>query len=386
MAIGDYLEQYTYPILIKSALSKVPKSIDSREGSVIYDALAPACYELANYYMRLRKLLMETFAITASGEYLDLRVAEQGVKRYAETRAKKRGDFTHSDGTPTVVPLGARFSTVGESKPINYVIIEQYEQNENAVLGAYVLQCEEFGTCGNSYIGELLPITYIHNLGSATMSDLIVPARDTETDDDLRIRYFLAINDKPFGGNVAQYDQELKAIAGVGEVQVYPVWNGGGTVKCSVIDTELNIVTSDFLDLLQQAIDPENMDGERGDGLGLAPIGHVVTVVTPSEVVLNITATIRLMSGYNRAAVQAAVEVAITEYIITLKKNWGVGDELNRYALSIYTSRITAAILSVSGIANVTNIMVNGQSGDIELEQSSALQQLPKLGTVTLDG
>lgn len=89
----------------------------------------------------------------------------------------------------------------------------------------------------------------------------------------MRIRYFLAINDKSFSGNVAQYDQELKAIAGVGEVQVYPVWNGGGTVKCSVIDTELNIVTSDFLDLLQQAI---------------------------------------------------------AEYIATLKKNWGVGDELNQ--------------------------------------------------------
>lgn len=388
--VGDYLENYTYTELMKSALSHVPVTVDSREGSIIYDALAPACYELANYYMRLRKLLLETFALTSSGEYLDLRVAEQGIKRYAATKALKRGDFSKKDISnelsPISVPTGSKFSTVGKSSPLNYIAIEPYKQDDVIVPGAYVLQCEDEGTIGNSYVGELLPITYMSGLDIATMSTLLVPARDVETDDDLRQRYFWAINNKPFGGNIAQYDSELKAMPGIGEVQIYPVWDGGGTVKCSIVDTEYNAVSSDFLNRIQLEVDPENSVGVQGSGLGIAPIGHVVSIVTPTELIINIEATVILLSGYNITTVQPSVERAVKEYILTLKKSWGHSDDLNRYALSVYSAKLTAAILSVSGIANVTNVLINNRVGDLELKQTATEQQLPKFGAVTLNG
>ena len=98
--IGDYLEQYTFEYLMEQALSRVPDTIDKREGSIIYDALAPACYELAEYYMNLRKILIDTYALTASGEYLDLRVAEQGLTRYAATYATKKGTFVNNSDEP----------------------------------------------------------------------------------------------------------------------------------------------------------------------------------------------------------------------------------------------------------------------------------------------
>ena len=41
--IGDKLEQYTYKYLMSQALSFVDDSLDKREGSIIYDALAPFC-------------------------------------------------------------------------------------------------------------------------------------------------------------------------------------------------------------------------------------------------------------------------------------------------------------------------------------------------------
>ena len=43
--IGDFLEKYTFDYLMNDALSRVNENIDTREGSIIYDALAPACYE-----------------------------------------------------------------------------------------------------------------------------------------------------------------------------------------------------------------------------------------------------------------------------------------------------------------------------------------------------
>ena len=53
--IGDFLEKYTFDYLMNDALSRVNENIDTREGSIIYDALAPACYELAGFLFAVKK-------------------------------------------------------------------------------------------------------------------------------------------------------------------------------------------------------------------------------------------------------------------------------------------------------------------------------------------
>lgn len=377
--IGDYLDKYTFKYLMESALDNVPDSLDKREGSIIYDALAPACYELAEYYMELKKILENTFASTASNEYLDLRAAEQGLERYAASYAVKRGDFLTSSGNPAVIPIGSRFSVISDTLNLNYEVTEAYLDEFGAVVpGAYRMTCEEIGTQGNSYTGPLIPITFISSLKTATLSDLLVPARDEETDDELRDRYFLTVNDKPFGGNLAQYDSELKSIDGVGEVQIYPVWNGGGSVKLSVIDAEYNIITNDFITTLQNMIDPT----PQGTGLGLAPIGHTVTVTTPTEKTIDITATVVIESGYTLGQITPLIEEAIESYLLGLREIWGISDDLNNYALAVYIARINAAVLGVAGIANITGTTINGLASDLILTQDATTQELPVLGTV----
>ena len=384
--IGDYLEQYTFEYLMEQALSRVSDTIDKREGSIIYDALAPACYELSEYYMNLRKILIDTYASTAHGEYLDLRAAEQGISRFQATYAVKKGEFTTTSDNPAIIPIGSRFSSISDYMPINYVVTEVYK-NEfgESVPGAYLLRCEELGSKGNSYSGNIIPIDNIPNLKTAILTDLIIPAQDIEDDEDLRIRYFDKVNEKAFGGNIAQYDEELKAIDGVGEVQIYPVWNGGGTVKCSIIDAEYNAVSEDFINTVQNMIDPENAQGVQGTGLGLAPIGHQVTITTPTEIAINIETTIVLNNGYTLPQIEPLIQQAIAEYLLTLRKAWGIGDDLNQYTLAVYVARINSAILSVSGVANVTDTLINGFAQDLILEQSAATQELPQLGTVIIN-
>mgnify|MGYP001114869070 CR=1 FL=1 len=381
--IGEYLENYTFSYLLNQALSKVPDTIDKREGSIIYDALAPACYELSEYYMNLRKILIDTFAETASEEYLDLRVAEQGIQRYQATYATKKGIFVNNLDLPALIPIGSRFSTVSDEEAVNYYVSEIYtDELGSPVAGAYKLVCEMIGTVGNNYVGDLIPITHINNLKTALMTDLIIPARDIETDEELRTRYFLAINEKPFGGNIAQYDQEIKTIEGVGEIQVYPVWDGGGTVKCSIIDAEYNAISSEFIDVIQNKVDPENVPGQ---GLGMAPIGHTVTITTPTEVDINISADITLLSGYELVQLQPEIEQVLYNYLLSLRKVWGIGNELNQYSLTVYLARITATILTVTGVANVTSTEINGVAEDLVLEQTALIQELPQLGTVILN-
>ena len=227
-------------------------------------------------------------------------------------------------------------------------------------------------------------ITFIQGLASATMSTLIQPARDTETDDELRERYFDGLNQKAFGGNIADYREKVLEIEGVGGVQIYPVWNGGGTVKLSIVDTEYNPATSEFIELVANEIDPENYEGEKGTGLGIAPIGHKVTVTTPTETDIDVSATLTLKSGYQLGQVEDAVKQQISDYLLSLRREWDNADNMNRYSLSVFLARVSSAIINVTGVDNVTNLTLNGEAEDIELPQTGASQSVPVLGEVTL--
>ncbi len=50
-------ESITFESIIKRMLSKIPSDMDKREGSIIYDALAPVALELQLMYIELDNIL-----------------------------------------------------------------------------------------------------------------------------------------------------------------------------------------------------------------------------------------------------------------------------------------------------------------------------------------
>ena len=58
-------EEYTDEAILNRTLSEIPNSIDKREGSIIYDALAPFANELAKFYFELVNKVDLLFADTA---------------------------------------------------------------------------------------------------------------------------------------------------------------------------------------------------------------------------------------------------------------------------------------------------------------------------------
>lgn len=379
--IGDNLEIYSFDYLLKKALSNVPNTVDKRQGSIIYDALAPACYNLAQLYMDLRQVYLDTFAATATGENLDYRCSEHGITRVAATYAKKKAVFVDSDGAPVSVLIGSRFYT-DEEEPLTYVV-ESADTSE----GTYILKCETAGKAGNDYIGNLIAVTYIFNLASATMTDLVETAVDTEDDDSLRTRFYEAVNERAFGGNFYDYvtkirDIEIDGAKIIGKVQVYPTWQGGGTVKCCVVDPSLEPFEATDLEAIKNVVDPTDYTGE---GLGIAPIGHQVTISTASVVNINITATVTLASGATLSQVEPLIYEAVSNYIDEVRDNWAVYDQYNKYSLAVYKAKVVAMMLSASSkVVNVPSLLINGVDSDLILTETSATQQIPKLEEVVL--
>lgn len=361
----------TYSEILQSMLENVPDTYDKRDTAPIPTALGPAAYALAGFYLALDQVQQQAFIQTATGSALDMLAVLGGISRYPASSAVRLGVFN------TSVPIGSRFSTINGSDSINFTVTAATQTQYQ-----YQLTAETAGTIGNDYTGPILPITTIPGLTSAQITDILVPGDDEETDSDLRARLIETLNERPFGGNIAAYRTNILAIDGVGAVQVYPTWNGGGTVACSVLGSDFLPASSQLVENVQNAIDPPT----QGLGLGLAPIGAQVTITAPSEVTVNVSATVTLAAGYELAQVQPLVEASIEAYLLSVRQAWGdqLGTTTVEYSADVYLSRVLAAIVGTTGVVNATNVQLNGGTADLSLTQTGAAQQIPVMGTVTL--
>lgn len=370
------LSQQTYQNILTQMLDQVPATFDKRDTSPIPTALGPAAYALEGYYISLNQVQLAAYVQTATGQALDYLAVIAGLTRYPASAAVRLGIFDMA------VPIGSRYSTINGADSINF-------QATAATTGKtegdyyYQLTAETPGSIGNEYTGPILPITAIPGLNSAQITDILVPGDDEESDEDFRARIIEALNDRPFGGNIASYRTYIMAIDGVGAVQVYPTWNGGGTVKCSVLGADFLPASPTLVENVQNAVDPPP---NQGLGLGTAPIGAQVTVVAPEELTVNVSATLQLASGYAIGQVQTPIQQAIENYMLSVRQEWAtpVNTTSVEYQANVYVARIVAAIVSVPGVINATNVQLNGGTADLLLAETGATQQVPITGTVTL--
>lgn len=368
--------------LIDMAMEKVPADVDRRVGSIIYDTIASVAVPLLFMALEGAQIDQATYIESSYGEYLDLRVAEKALTRYPATKAIKRARFTRNDEPATNIPADTRFSAIDNDDGLTYKVLNQIEDTP----GDYLVECEVEGTVGNLYYGSLMPISYIDTLSSAEIIADYQEARDVESDNDLRQRYLDVYKRSSFGGNVSQYDEEVKKLDGVGEVQVYRAYPSSGHVTLSVVGPGYRKISTDLIKTLQDTIDP-TINNQQGTGLGIAPIFHKVHVTTPTEQIIPISFTLQVDNGYTIEQLRALISEKIEEYFSQLRKEWGVLDTTTHsYNLTIYTTRLIVALLGITGITNVTDIRINGAVGDYSLVETGEQQMLPILGTVTING
>ncbi|WP_413627678.1 baseplate J/gp47 family protein [Fructilactobacillus vespulae] len=372
----EELQKMDFEYFMQKALERVPDNIDKREGSVIYDALAPACYNMAEVTLNFYNMNLNSYVQTAVGEFLDYRAIERGMKRKAATNAKVAASFIDSNGKPIDIDLKTRFSSVGNS-PIYYQVIEK------VLPGKYILESEEVGQVANKYTGQILPISNINGFGFGEVTKVEVPARDIESDDELRTRILESNVFSEYGGNVSDYIKIIKSMKDVGAVQVYPTWNGGGTVKLVIVDNNFNIPSIKLVKDTQEVIDPTD---NQGNGYGIAPIGHKVTVDGPTARTLDFSLSIDLDDGLSSSDLNPQITKAINDFIDSLKRTkWNELRNERSYQMIIYRSQLISALLKIEGILNVSKIKINNQEKDIKLTFDNKLQELPVVGSVVVN-
>lgn len=400
-------EGITYELLLDRMLKKALETngkLDSREGSLLWLGQAPAAVELQNLYIALDEVLKETFADSASRPHLILRAAERGLSPKPATAAVLEMTITPASMT---LAMGERFS-IGE---LNYTVTKAVWP------GVYEITCEETGEAGNDYGATVIPIEYVEGLETCTITALLVPGEDEEDTEVFRQRYFNSLNAQVFGGNRQDYLEKINSLHGVGGVKIYRAWNSdirpadlippegteewigvisapesvkewlntvfaaangnkltvGGTVKVVIIDSTFSSPSETLVDQVQTAVDPLQNTGE---GMGIAPIGHVVRVEGVVDETVNLSFNLTYQTGWDWEAVQPYVEEAVNGYFKELAQGWADQNE----TLVVRISQLESRILGLNGIIDVADTTINGDVSNFVL----TLDHIPVLGTITV--
>ena len=382
-----YSEENTFEkIMTRMLANERLSNVDKRVGSIAYDAIAPCAMELAELYMKMEILESQTYLLTATGNSLDKRVYDFGVVRRDGTFAQRIGKFqkykTNADGdfeldeygnkilVDMEIPIDSRF-TIPENSTLIYRYIGKIDGHE-------ILQCEQSGSGGNTHVGTILPIISINDLIAAKITGTYKPAEDRETDDELRKRTLEIINSESFGGNIADYIEFTNDIDGVGNTKVFPAWQFNGSVLLSIVDQQFNPVSQEFIAKVKETIDPEENSGE---GVGIAPIGHYVTITTPQKIEIKISMTVQLEVDVEVANVQENIEREIESYFNSVRREFGQDK-----TLAIYRSRVIDSVLNVKEVLNVTNVLLNDSDEDVIMTDTANIggQKLPFLKEVVI--
>lgn len=372
--MSAYSDGNSFKEIMERMLShELLEKYDKREGSVAYNTTAPVSIEIANLFTALDIFSEQSYLMTATGSNLDRRAADFGLKRIAATYAERIGSFVNDYGDAVEVPVGTRFSTPADKgEQIYFTYIGIYDAHK-------ILRCDTAGTVGNTYIGDLVAIDFVRGLAKASIVDTYVLANDTESDDDFRNRVKDSLTIKSFGGNISQYIETVREMSGIGNCKIFPAWEGIGEVLVSVVSGTYDPVPSTVIDRIKEDLDPT---GSSGEGNGLVPIGHKVTVTTPQKYPCDIFARITLKGGYIISDIQQKLIGILEDYFFRLRKTFAQDVEI-----SVFRSRISEALLTHPALMNVSKILINGFEEDVTLVDTATVdgQHLPYLGEVTFE-
>ena len=334
-------ENMTYEELVKAMLDKVTSDVDKREGSLIFDAVAPCAFFLTQQKFQLVNFIDLLLPDTALGEYLDRVVSAYGIERKAATPAVRKMV------TSAPVELGTRWGI----DEIVYAVTDQLDSNQ------YEVTCETAGDIGNQYSGAMSPVSNGISGVTAELTDILTAGTDEEKDVAMRERFYTKVRMPATSGNAYHYQQWALEVPGTGAAKVFPLDDGPGTVTVLVVDDDMEI-SSSLPDTVADYIET------------VRPIGATVTVESPAALTITISANVVLDGSREIADIKADYEAAVKTFL--------KDTIFTTYRVSY--ARLSALLLDVAGVEDFDSFQLNSGTGNVMVED----KQIPVLGTVSL--
>lgn len=345
----------TKDTILNRMKAKIADDIDKRQGSIVHDLLSPGSIEKEMLYAELDNVLAFGFADSSYGQFLEQRTKELGI--YRKQARKATGSVTFTGEVGTVIAIGTKVST-DESEPLYFLTTE--EKTLDSIGEATIpVKAEAAGANGNVAqqtitltLGDLVGVTSVIN------STAFTGGVDEEEDNALLERYLEKVQTPATSGNKYQYRNWAKSVAGVFEANVYPIWNGPGTVKVVLLGDNGRSPDQTIIQNTSAYIE-ENR-----------PIGASVTVTGATEVSINVSIDVVLTAGYTLTQGESEIVDALNGYFQEI----AFVDPIIRY------NQIVSLVLNTRSILDFTNLTLNGGTSNLTLSE----EEVAIVGTVTL--
>ena len=345
------------PESIKQAmLSQLEGTVEIREGSFANHLASPAAYQMWLVYQLVPWLMQLVFPDETSGELIDMQAADFGLVRTPGVKAQVTMQFTALTSTASPsVPAG---TTVVTRDGLKFITLEAAVWS--AGVGTAPAEAEQIGRIYNVEANTITVMSRnVAGVSYCTNPAAAYGGADEETDAAFLTRYREYLQRPISSGNKNHYISWAKEVSGVINAQCVPIWDGPGTVKVIVAGPDKDPVDEDVIGEVADHIEEER------------PIGADVTVVTVTELAINVSATVTLTSGATTQAVKEALEASLAQMLLELP----FGE-----ATLVRWSRCLALLLDCEGVEDYAAFTVNSGTTNVSVGQ----EQTPVVGTITI--
>lgn len=320
------------------------------EGTMVSTLLAAPAYAIWQWYMNLEAVQYIIFPDENSGIWIDKSANQYGIERKAGAAASCIMTLTGTAGT--VVPAGKVFQTPNGVRFTTDAAV--------TLPGSVSATCTEIGVKGNIEENELT-IQGSTTKGLTGWSNTeAVGGIDDETDLSLVTRYYDHLRKPATSGNVYHYEQWAASVAGVGEVKVFPLWDGPGTVKVVITSSDIGVPDGTIVQACADYIET------------VRPIGADVTVEAARGVDITVSATIVRDADRSVEDIAAEFETALNSYFGALAFQNG----------EIVYTEVGAILQNIEGVYDYSGLTIGGGTENIPIDDI----EIPIVESVVLTG
>ena len=350
----DFLEDTDTDDIQERMMDNLPQDISQMEGDFPYDFTMPTAIELSQLYQEgIVQALMAAFPEYASDEILDLHGADAGLTRKAALRATGVVQVTAEEGT--MIEAGTVFlvPATDAEDAIEFTADEDVEWEEDGTLDVPITAVDS-GSIGNVSAGTIsIMEDPIDEVSAVINADPTTGGIDEEEDDDFYERIHAENADS---NSYTACDSDLRKWAlmvdGIGDCIVDPAWNGPGTVRLILVDSNGQPASATLVQAVSDKILSPNDRSAR-----LLPAGSAsLTCVAATTVTVNYVATGLVLVGTTAATVSTAFQKAVKEIYASAKS-----DNILRYA------KLYAALANIDGVVDFATFLVNNGEANISL-------------------
>ena len=350
----DFLEDTDTDDIQDRMMENLPEDISDMEGDFPYDFTMPTAIELSQLYQEgLVQTLMAAFPEYAEDEFLDLHGADAGLTRKPAMAATGTVQVTAETGT--VIEAGTVFlvPATDEEDAIEFEATEDVEWEEDGTLDVPVIAVEG-GADGNVAAGTITVMEDpIDEVSAVTNSSPTSGGVDEEDDDDFYERIHAEnMDSNSYIGNDSDLRKWALQVNGIGDCIVDPAWDGPGTVRLILVDSNGQPASAEMVQEVSDLIlSPDDRSAR------LLPTGSAeLTCIAATTVTINYVATGLVLNGTSIGAVKSAFQDAVKEVYSSAKS-----DNTLRYA------KLYAALANIDGVTDFATFLVNNGEANISL-------------------